>query len=795
MQRKPFPVVYVLVLLLSAMALPLGAEIPEAQSTVTVPWDEFRQLLELDKDEIVLSWEEFQKILEQAGVTSPPPFEMKNEKVVLTREQFKKLLERMKPPTGVVVKPPADYLMTQADYQGALRAEGLSLRAELRVDVFEADRERYVKIPLFPQTMALREVLLDGRDAHLAVEGGRYFATTRQTGAHTISVEFFVKTDPESGQRSISFPIPSTPITRLDLTLPVTGVEVSVPQAHRIETRELEDSTRVVAHLSPTQTVQVGWKRQLPEIEKGPAKVYAETLQHLVIEDDALRVSSQFQLSILQNTISSVTLRTTDDVNVLQVQGSDVGDWQEVERGGAKLLEIPFTYPKQGSVAITILAERLLAESAEVIQFTGFALVDAVRERGFLGVELKSTSEASIAEISGIDRLDVSELPPSLVNRSQKPLLFGFKYQHHPYSLVLDLTAHEELPTISTVVDFASGVTLFTEDGKRVHRVAYSVRNNSKQFMELELPEGAQVWSVFVAGQPAKPRIHEKTILIPLNRSTRGASGLAAFEVEIIFFEKGEAFGWSGRRTSPFLVPDILMSQALWSVYLPTGYSYFNFGGTVEKERSAPATLGIFETGRRPVSQLEPAPAAGGDEEREMDYYRQKARKLKRDFSANLAIPEEQLAEQVMNEQQFGRRVQGLQDAGAVTASGPLPIRINIPTTGHIYRFAKTIVSEEPLEVRFAFVSAAFQKTLNLGLLVVLLALMFSLRRRLKALIDRLRAKAPGWSGAALPVGLSFLLWGLSPLAAAVALLLGLALLVRWWMTTTGRLAAGGESE
>lgn len=178
-----------------------------------------------------------------------------------------------------------------------------------------------------------------------------------------------------------------------------------------------------------------------------------------------------------------------------------------------------------------------------------------------------------------------------------------------------------------------------------------------------------------------------------------------------------------------------------------------------------------------------------------MDYYRQKARKLKRDFSANLAIPEEQLAEQVMNEQQFGRRVQGLQDAGAVTASGPLPIRINIPTTGHIYRFAKTIVSEEPLEVRFAFVSAAFQKTLNLGLLVVLLALMFSLRRRLKALIDRLRAKAPGWSGAALPVGLSFLLWGLSPLAAAVALLLGLALLVRWWMTTTGRLAAGGESE
>jgi hypothetical protein len=373
------------------------------------------------------------------------------------------------------------------------------MRAELSVDIFESEQERYVKIPLFPQSMALREVLLDGRDAHLAVEGGRYVVTTRQTGKHTISVDFFVKTAQQSGLRSISFPIPPTPITRLDLTLPLTGVEISVPQAHRIETSESDDATRIVAHLSPTQTVQVGWKKQMPEIEKGPAKVYADTLQHIVIEDDALRVSSQFQLSILQNTISSITLRTTDDVNVLQVQGADVGDWQEVEREGTKFLEIPFTYPKEGNVAITVLAEKLLAESANVIQFTGFALVDAIREKGFLGVELKSTSEASIAEISGIDRLDVSELPPSLINRSQKPLLFGFKYQHHPYSLVLDITEHEELPTISTVVDFASGVTLFTEDGKRVHRVAYSVRNNSKQFMELALPEDAQVWSVFVA--------------------------------------------------------------------------------------------------------------------------------------------------------------------------------------------------------------------------------------------------------------------------------------------------------
>lgn len=170
-----------------------------------------------------------------------------------------------------------------------------------------------------------------------------------------------------------------------------------------------------------------------------------------------------------------------------------------------------------------------------------------------------------------------------------------------------------------------------------------------------------------------------------------------------------------------------------------------------------------------------------------MDYFRQRAKELKGDFSANLAIPEEQLAEQVRNEQQFGRKVQELQDAGALPTGGALPIRINIPTTGHIYRFAKTIVSEEPLELSFAFVSAGFQKTLQLGLLGLLLACVFALRRHLKALFGRLRAKAPSWSGAALLLGLAIVLWEVNLLLSILSLLIGLALLVRWWTTRMAR--------
>jgi len=221
--------------------------------------------------------------------------------------------------------------------------------------------------------------------------------------------------------------------------------------------------------------------------------------------------------------------------------------------------------------------------------FSGFKVMDAIREKGFLGVELKGTAEAKVTEKDGLDRIDVSELPQELVNRSLKPLLFGFKYSHHPYLLVLDIKKHEELPVVSTVIDSANGVTLFTEDGKLVHRIVYKIRNSWKQFLEIELPPGARFWSVFVAGEPVRPSKNEKgKMLIPLNRSRQGATDLVAFEVEIIYYRKADEFSWmGGYRKTVFPVPDVIISQMLWSVYLPFGYTYLYFGGTVEKEEIA----------------------------------------------------------------------------------------------------------------------------------------------------------------------------------------------------------------
>jgi hypothetical protein len=749
------------------------------EGKVSIPWEEFRKLLELDKDEITLSWEEFQKILVQTGGKYLPPFQMKEETVVLTREQFKKLLDQMKPPVISAITPPADFLITKAKYQGKMTENNVLFRADFSIEIFPKEREQFLKIPLFPQNIALKDVLFDGKQALVILENNQHVLTTNAVGRHDITVDLSLKTSFDQGPRSFSLPIPITPITSLDLDIPLKKIEVEIANAQHLETSMRAGLTHVFALLAPSSSIDVKWRKELPEAIKGPAKIYADSINHIVIEDDALRVNAEVSLAVLQNTIPSLTLKIPEGYSILNVQGSGLGDWRELEREGAKFLEIPFDYAKKGNFTITVTAEKLLPEDSMAADFTGFPVNDTIRQKGFLGVELKGASEVTVSNAEGLDRLDVSELPAKLINRSQKPLLFGFKYLHHPYALVLDIKKHKKLPIISTVVDSASGVTLFTEDGKLVHRIIYQIRNTSKQFLELQLPQDAQVWSVFVGGEPATPRINESKVLIPLNRSRQGTSGLVAFDVELIYYEKSEKFGCFDRREIEFPVPDIIISQMLWSVYLPVGYTYINFGGTVEKEQMAKGIWNLLRVRSDVITEIpaEPPPPSA-----KPGAGMPRVRKSK--FSPNVAISEEELAVQAKKEMEFNRRVQQIQEGKGPQqpgVTGVLSIRINIPTTGQLYRFAKTIVSDEPLTLNFTFASQGATRTIEGLVLIILLLILYFLRKRIQKLYQSIRERYQAKHLPLILLVLAVILWAFSKVLSIILFVVFVALFYKLW--------------
>ncbi|MBU0639937.1 MAG: hypothetical protein KKB50_13795 [Planctomycetes bacterium] len=112
---------------------------------------------------------------------------------------------------------------------------------------------------------------------------------------------------------------------------------------------------------------------------------------------------------------------------------------------------------------------------------------------------------------------------------------------------------------------------------------SYRIDNATEQFLEVELPIGASLWSVLVAGEPVKPaRVGgggARRVRVPLIRTTAGD-----LDYEVVLSYGGQ-FPAPGRlRTVSFpLVSTINVPVELSQVrlFLPETQRWFDFGGTM----------------------------------------------------------------------------------------------------------------------------------------------------------------------------------------------------------------------
>ena len=185
---------YLMVILCSLiMVVPVafGQTTEKSQNSLTIPWDEFKKFLPLDKDEIVLPMETFQKLLEQTGIETLPSHPVKQGNVVLTPDEFKNLVGQMKPPTKPDVKPPFDYLMTKAAYSGKMGKNSTSFTAGFDIHILTTDQ--YFKVPILPQSIALEEVSVNNETALVVTENGYHHVVLSKPGRYQATALFSLK--------------------------------------------------------------------------------------------------------------------------------------------------------------------------------------------------------------------------------------------------------------------------------------------------------------------------------------------------------------------------------------------------------------------------------------------------------------------------------------------------------------------------------------------------------------------------------------------------------------------------
>ncbi len=506
------------------------------------------------------------------------------------------------------------------------------------------------KIPLLPTTVAITSVELpDG--VFLNATGRAYEVITEKVGQIAVKIEFAVSVVEKAGINEVKFNRVSPGSCVLDLTIARENVDVKVTQAQSIVVKTEGATTKAAAAIPSGVPIAIVWERALPKIEAVPAKLYAETRTLVSVAEGMLLCRETVNFNILHTAVRELKLQVPADCSVLDVTGQKVRDWRVDDKTGRNVV---LANEGIGSYSLRITYEKPAGAGVKipVIRAGGVE-----REKGFIAVvALTNVEIAAGAAVSGATSIDVRQLPADIAAMTNQPILLAFRYVVPEFSIPLDIKKHGEVAMLLTIIDRAAFTGMQLNDGRRITKVLFMVRNNRNQFLRLKMPAGAEIWSVEVSGKTVAPAKDGKgSVLIPLVRSSRSARELSSFPVEMVYVETpdGAAPARGSIRVELPELNDAPVMHVMYSCYLPAEGRYQIGWG-----RSG------FSGPMRPVEEFTALATARG------------AEVVPANAQAQLA--------------QIERKI-NTQAAARARAAGATPIRVRLPINGKLFKLEKIL--------------------------------------------------------------------------------------------------------
>ncbi|MDP2304936.1 MAG: hypothetical protein Q8P18_02800 [Pseudomonadota bacterium] len=557
---------------------------------------------------------------------------------------------------------PRAWTLDRAVFAGSVVGTGegayATLRLRLRGTVHT--RDGWAAVPLLGASAALRSAKIDGKDATLYVQDGFYTLLTDRPGAFDAELDIVVRTFESEGETGFTLPLPAAGATVVALAVPsAEPLAFEVPGAQGLALSSAGDERRVEAFVPAMTSLTVTWRRAVEESkEKREARVYAETRTLVGVSEGVLACKVDIDYTILHAPVDRFALRLPADVTVLELRGKGIRSWAQAKDG---TLDVALNYGATGTWKLGIDYER--ANPAGPLPLVRLAGV--TRETDYIGVDARSAMEIVAGAPSGAVPIDVRELPASITGQTDYPVLLAYRARGGEVGIPLEIRQHPDMDMLVTLVDTASADTLVTRDGRRMTRVRYGVRNNRRQILRLKLPAGASVWSAAVAGRAVKvgQGAEAGVVLIPLVRSDASGGALSAFQVELVYVEAGAPLdvGRGGMRISLPTI-DAPTSVLQWSIWTPTTLTVL--------PKTAEGTVHLVTT-----------------------------------FSAPPVLPAEAVVTQAA--QAAVRAEVANQGETGTLGLGVAPVHVEVPLTGNVTRFERTLVIDEELWAGFDYRGAA----------------------------------------------------------------------------------------
>ncbi|MBI3892205.1 MAG: hypothetical protein HY303_11830, partial [Candidatus Wallbacteria bacterium] len=413
---------------------------------------------------------------------------------------------------------------------------------ELRVggeDAEAAATYRFVVLADGPHEVALgnpgsvSSLQVDGKPADVTAEspGGALRVYLRGKGNHTVSTVFRVPVTRVKDAGWLQWDQPRTPLDRVAVRLPGTGRGIEIVPSLSTSAREEGGETRATAVVRMAGSVFVRWfekgeKTAETPKQKEEARFEAESATGFKL--DGIKVSGHTELTyrVTRGALSGVTLAVPPGTDVLEVTGQAVKSWK------AEGATVEVLFDRFRSDAGVLAIEHVRRQPPGSIVLAPPEARGASTHVSLVAVRADESTELRATDTGDLRPIDPEELPPSL--RSEG-IPLAFRGEEGRRALTLDVQRKKGIDTPLFDISRMKLDVIPGQAGWTASRMELTLRNNSRQHLEISLPEGAVPLDCKVQNEPRKPGQSKSGLLIPLVRSKGRPDTLEPFTLELTY--------------------------------------------------------------------------------------------------------------------------------------------------------------------------------------------------------------------------------------------------------------------
>ncbi len=391
------------------------------------------------------------------------------------------------------------HILSRAVYRGQLTGNAVTWSGELSVELLS---DETAILPLLPRTVTLRNLAIDGNDAPILIEDGRFAVLVKGRGRHKLVAGFEVPVRRGDGPPRVDLEVPEVPVSRFELTLPGKK-DVTVSPASNVESQIRGANTVATAHVPLTSKVTLTWAEAVPEEVRTEVRANAGVYHMVYAEEGVLYVRALADYEVTRGETNVLRFAVPAGVQVGSVSAAGaVADWRLGEgEGDYREVTVFLDRQLQGRLVVEVEYDlSIIADVSAAADEAGFVVplmrsLDAQRQRGM--VALLSSQDLALKPVAddGATRVGENQLPAFVRQAVEMAVAHTYKYIETPPALTVAAAPPErQQGRFDAEVDTLISLGEVTMKGSA--SVEVDVKSGRIMELELILPAGVNLLSL-----------------------------------------------------------------------------------------------------------------------------------------------------------------------------------------------------------------------------------------------------------------------------------------------------------